>query len=270
MSDLNFILPSFFRLPESVVAKLPRTDGAFIFAEDSEAVYIDTDTKRVPLSPVRSLTSESELPSDSTGYVYVTDDGNLHVFSKGTWHTYTPMSEGEATYMYRFEIVERVDQVSFTSEQLNTSHKPELDVLSADGTNISGSDWLTRRWDGDEYVLSCVGGWPVGVYYLKISYSVRYDASGTYIQDDSAVAASIYVRAGENYVFSRPLQSLSISLEGDGKAQSTITFKTAPQFTYSLPQQARFRGSVPQLAGGKEYYITIHNGILSVDEVVSA
>lgn len=270
MSNLNFLLPSFFRLPESTIATVPRTEGAFLFAEDSEAMYLDTDTKRVPLAPVRTLSSSSELPQHSSGYVYATSDGNLHIYVGGSWKTYTPMSEGEATYMYRFEVVERVDQVSFTAEQLNAAHKPEMDILSEDGTNLSGSDWITRKWDEDSYVLSCTGGWPVGVYYLKISHNVRYDAAGTYIQDDVATAAAISVQAGENYIFTRPLTSMTMTLAGTGKSKSTVTFITADTFQFTPPAGAKYRGAIPTLEPNSEYYIEVHNGILSVDKVVTA
>lgn len=249
---------------------MPVTPGSFIFSADSESLYLDTKDKRVPLSPVQAIHNKSELGDKPASYVYVTPDGAMFLFANGAWHEYAPATLAEATYMYRFEVSERVSELRFSADTLGVSHAPEFDVLDANKNNISGSEWIRRRWDDttSEYVLSCSGDWPIGTYYLKLSYNVRYDSEGSYIQDDSSRAASITLNAGEHYTFTNPLTSLTINVTG-GRGRSSVSFVAGSGIRLNVPTSVKFLSNIPTIKEGSEYFIELQGNIMSVREVVS-
>lgn len=262
-------LPKFFRLPDSSISDLPITTGAIYFAPDKGKLYLDSDDSRVDLSPVRVISTAEDLPATSTGHVYITNSGNLFINVGGNWYEYSPVAAGEATYMYRFEVTNRESELSFSSDILGVSHSPEFELLDADYNNISGSDWLTRGWVDDSYVLKASGGFPDGTYYLKISYNVRNDASGVYIQDDTSTAASIKLSAGEHYIFTSPLTSLSVDTDSSCRGIATLQFTTGDSFTFLAASGLSYTNSVPSFKSNTTYYISSQNCILTVSEVVS-
>ena len=262
-------LPQFFRLNDEDIANLPISPGSFIVSTDKHVVYVDLDDSRQSLAPVQTVRSIDDLANKSPNYIYVSANGSLYVNIGGTWNEYTPSNLSEASYLYRFEVTERVSEIRFSAESLGVTHAPEFDILDADNKNISGSDWITRGWDKvtNEYVLSCAGGWPVGVYYLKLSYNVRYDSAGAYIQDDSATQAVINMCAGEHYVFTQPLTSLTIS-SFTGRGEGSVTFKSTSSTSFNVPDNTRFLDSVPTINPNTDYYVVIRNGVLSIHTIV--
>lgn len=263
-------LPQFFRLNDTAIANMPISPGSFIVSTDKHTVYLDLDSSRLSLAPVQTVQSFEDLADKSPSYIYVSANGSLYVNIGGTWNEYTPSNLSEASYLYRFEVTERVPEIRFSAESLGVNHAPEFDILDADNKNISGSDWITRGWDTttNEYVLTCSGDWPVGIYYLKLSYNVRYDSSGVYIQDDSATQATLNMCAGEHYSFTRPLTSLNIS-KFTGRGEGTVTFTTGATISCTFPDTVRFLDTVPTFEPGAEYMLAIRNGILSVHSIVS-
>ena len=261
-------LPKFFRLPDSEIEKAEIRPGAFYLEPNKGKLYIDSEDSRIDLSPIRRIPSADELPTTPTGYVYITDSGSLYINVGGNWYEYEPKALGEATYMYRFEVVGRETELRFSSQLLGVSHYPEFDLLNSNYENISSSDWLVRGWEGEDYVIKVSGGLPEGVYHLKISYNVKNDSAGVYIQDDSSSAAAIVMSPGEHYIFTKPLSSLVVDTNPEGRGISTLQFSTADTFQFSAPATVKYTNSRPTFKANTTYYVTAQNGILSVSTVV--
>lgn len=269
MSSTLQNLPKFFRLPDSSIAELPVNAGAIYFSPDRGKLYIDSDDSRVDLSPVKRIATVDDLPQVANDRVYITNSGSLFINSGGSWYEYSPVPAGEATYMYRFEVSGRPEELRFDAGTLGVSHFPEFDVLNTDYTNISGADWLSRGWQGSDYVIKASGGFPDGTYYLKVSYNVKNDASGTYIQDDLSTQVSINLSAGEHYIFSKPLNALSIVPDLSCRGISTVQFTTGSEFSFSVPSTTKFTNAIPTFLTETSYYLTSQNGIMTVSTVVS-
>ena len=171
MSNPTTGLPEFFRLPAPDIQNIGLRPGAVYLSTDTETIAIDADDTRISLSPVRSISNEEQLSGASPAYIYVSESGDLYIQSAGKWHKYIPDESKIKTMLYRFTVAERVDSLSFSASAMAVEGQPEFDILTEDSTNITGSDFITRRWsDEDTYTVSYAGGWPVGTYYLKLSF----------------------------------------------------------------------------------------------------
>lgn len=272
MSYLLDSLPQFRRIATAEsVHQSELLPNAVIVAEDTEQLFIDTENKRLDFSPVRHIRSKDQLPSEgSTAYAYLTDQGMLYMYAGGVWHEFTPTPLSESTYMYRFEVTDNtVEELRFTQNILGVAHNPEFDIIDTAGTNITGSDFLSRRWDGDTYIITYSGGWPKGEYFLKLSYNVRYDSQGIYITDKTSTTPSVKVAAGEHYVFEAPLTSLSIDFVDGCKGEGSVWFSTGSTFSIDLPATAKFFGWYPVFNTDSEYVLTVRNGAIAVGVVAN-
>ena len=266
MSYLLDNLPRFRRIP--TVAEVTQAElqpNAYIVAEDSEQLFVDTPDKRIDLSSIKHITDKRELPEvGSASKLYIAANGSMYAYTNGTWCEYTPYPMSDATYMHRFVVSEDTETLRFSKDVLGLKHNPEMDVLDGEGYNISTSDFMSRRWDGDEYVITYSGGWPKGEYFLKISYNVRYDSQGIYITDADNTEADINVAAGEHYVFEQPLTSLNIDLVTGCKGECTVWFKTGTGFSLSIPESIRFFDNPPEFMDGNEYVLIFRNNTVAV------
>jgi hypothetical protein len=266
MSYILDSLPKFRRIPTAeAVQQSALLPNAVIVAEDTEQLFIDTDEKRIDLSPVRHVKSKEQLPEAGGSAVYLTDAGMLYIYAGGIWHEFTPSPMSEAVYMYRFEVLDDfVEELRFNKDSLGVSHSPEFDIVDTTGTNITNSDFITRQWAGNEYIISYSGGWPKGEYFLKLSYNVKYDSQGIYITDKTSTTPAIKVAAGEHYVFEEPLTSLSVDLVDGCKGEGSVWFTTGDSFIIDFPDTIRFFGGRPAFNTNTEYVLTVRNGAVAV------
>lgn len=182
MSYLLDSLPQFRRIATAEsVHKSELLPNAVIVAEDTEQLFIDTPEKRIDLSPIRHIQSKTQLPPEgSEAHVYLTDQGMLYMYAGGAWHEFAPQSMADSTYMYRFEVTDNtIEELRFSQTALQITYTPEFDIIDANGYNITNSDFITRRWDADTYIITYSGGWPVGEYFLKLSSSAN--GGGRYV-----------------------------------------------------------------------------------------
>ena len=172
MSYILDSLPKFRRIPTAeTVQQSALLPNAVIVAEDTEQLFIDSNTKRINLSPVRPLTGREQLPDPAIGaaYVYICEDtGSLFVSDGKSWREFTSKKATAGTYMYRFEVAgDSPETIQFSRTLLQLEHCPEFDIIDTDGYNITNSDFISRRWIDDVYEVAYSGGWPPGEYYLK-------------------------------------------------------------------------------------------------------
>jgi hypothetical protein len=108
----------------------------------------------------------------------------------------------------------------------------------------------------------------MGLIYDFVLGALReQDSTPPTVIEQSTVDAEIDILPGNSlYVFSKPLNTLSIEMIEKSLKESNIIFTTAETITVSLPENVGIIGNM-EFAGNKTYIISIKNNLAVSGEI---